>query len=78
MAAIAVGPIVEATRNIARLGARPAAAATAMRDEAGVLMETFNRFRDRVDEMVAREREFAANLDHEIRTPLTPFAPMPS
>jgi signal transduction histidine kinase len=36
-----------------------------------VLMETFNRFRDRVDDMVEREREFAANLDHEIRTPLT-------
>ena len=34
-------------------------------------METFNRFRDRVDDMVEREREFAANLDHEIRTPLT-------
>jgi signal transduction histidine kinase len=45
--------------------------ATARSDEAGVLMETFNRFRDRVDDMVERERQFAANLDHEIRTPLT-------
>ena len=41
------------------------------RDEASTLMEAFNRFRDRADETVAREREFAANLDHEIRTPLT-------
>ena len=53
------------------LGARPAAARRAASDEAGVLTETFNRFRDRVDDMVEREREFAANLDHEIRTPLT-------
>ncbi len=72
VAAIAVGPIVEATRSIARLAPRrdePTGAYPP--DEAGVLMETFNRFRDRVDETVAREREFAANLDHEIRTPLT-------
>jgi signal transduction histidine kinase len=40
-------------------------------DEASVLNETLQRFRDRVEEMVERERQFAANLDHEIRTPLT-------
>ena len=40
-----------ATRNDRPLGARPAAAEqTEPHDEAGVLMETFNRFRDRVDE----------------------------
>lgn len=71
VAAVAVGPIVEATRTIARSAPGQPAVAEARRDEAGVLMETFNRFRDRADDMVAREREFAANLDHEIRTPLT-------
>ena len=71
VASIAVGPIVEATRSIARWAPdRPPGPAEPL-DEAGVLMETFNRFRDRSDETVAREREFAANLDHEIRTPLT-------
>jgi signal transduction histidine kinase len=71
VAAIAVGPIVEATRSIARWAPQPPASGGAAPDEAAILMETFNRFRDRVDETVAREREFAANLDHEIRTPLT-------
>ena len=71
VAAVAVEPIVAATRNIARSAPDQPAASTLRSDEAGVLMETFNRFRDRVDDMVAREREFAANLDHEIRTPLT-------
>jgi signal transduction histidine kinase len=71
VAAIAVGPIVAATRTIARSAPDQPLGADGHRDEAGVLMETFNRFRDRVDDMVEREREFAANLDHEIRTPLT-------
>ncbi|MEO7057465.1 MAG: HAMP domain-containing sensor histidine kinase [Caldimonas sp.] len=71
VAAVAVEPIVAAARNIARSSPDQRSVATGRSDEAGVLMETFNRFRDRVDDMVAREREFAANLDHEIRTPLT-------
>lgn len=71
VAAIAVGPIVAATRTIARSAPDQPLPADEQRNEAAVLMETFNRFRDRVDEMVEREREFAANLDHEIRTPLT-------
>jgi signal transduction histidine kinase len=71
VAALAVGPIVAATRTIASSAPGQPMTATARSDEAGVLMETFNRFRDRVDDMVERERQFAANLDHEIRTPLT-------
>ncbi|MGB3046654.1 sensor histidine kinase, partial [Dokdonella sp.] len=42
----------------------------ARKDEAGRLLEAFNRMQDRVDRSIAREREFAANLSHEIRTPL--------
>ena len=71
VAAFAVGPIVAATRTIASSAPGQPLPTTGRNDEAGVLMETFNRFRDRVDDMVEREREFAANLDHEIRTPLT-------
>ena len=71
VAGLVVGPIVAATRTIARSAPGQPLAASAQSDEASLLMETFNRFRDRVDDMVEREREFAANLDHEIRTPLT-------
>ena len=71
VAAIAVGPIVAATRSIAGWLPEQLPADAPPRDEASTLMEAFNRFRDRADETVAREREFAANLDHEIRTPLT-------
>ncbi|HEY9281068.1 MAG TPA: HAMP domain-containing sensor histidine kinase [Eoetvoesiella sp.] len=39
--------------------------------EAGRLLEAFNRVQDQVDDSIAREREFAANLHHEIRTPLS-------
>lgn len=35
------------------------------------LLEAFDGAQRRVDEALAREREFAANLRHEIRTPLT-------
>ncbi len=48
----------------------PAEQRTASKDEAGRLLEAFNRMQDRVDRSIAREREFAANLSHEIRTPL--------
>ena len=71
VAAITVGPLVAATRNIARSAPDEAVPEGQHADEASLLMETFNRYRDRADEMVEREREFAANLDHEIRTPLT-------
>jgi signal transduction histidine kinase len=71
VARIAVGPIVEATHSIARWAPEARPPAGLEPDEAATLMETFNRFRDSVDDTVAREREFAANLDHEIRTPLT-------
>jgi signal transduction histidine kinase len=71
VAAIAVGPIVAATRTIARSAPGAPLGTSAECDEAEVMTETFQRFRDRVDQMVERERQFAANLDHEIRTPLT-------
>ncbi len=39
-------------------------------DEIGRLKDAFNRVQHQVDESIAREREYAANLHHEIRTPL--------
>lgn len=40
-------------------------------DEPGRLIEAFNRMQDRVDRSMARQREFASNLSHEVRTPLS-------
>ncbi|TGV10054.1 HAMP domain-containing histidine kinase [Alcaligenaceae bacterium 429] len=40
-------------------------------DEEARLMEIFNRAQDQVDATIANQREFTANLHHEIRTPLS-------
>lgn len=40
-------------------------------NESDRLMYIFNRVQDRVDASIADQREFSANLHHEIRTPLT-------
>lgn len=39
-------------------------------DEAGRVIEIFDRVQQRVDRMMAAQREFTANLSHELRTPL--------
>lgn len=40
-------------------------------DEVGRLIEAFNRMQGQVEKSIAQEKEFSANLNHEIRTPLT-------
>ena len=40
-------------------------------DEVGRLIEAFNRMQSQVEKSIAQEKEFSANLNHEIRTPLT-------
>jgi len=52
VAAIAVGPIVAATRTIARSAPGEPLETSPRSDEADVLTATFQRFRDRVGEMV--------------------------
>lgn len=49
----------------------PGASAAAHANEADRLMQAFNRVHDQVDASIADQREFSANLHHEIRTPLT-------
>lgn len=39
-------------------------------DEAGRLIRAFNRMQEQVEELLTHEREFAANLGHELRTGL--------
>lgn len=69
-----VAPLHELTERLASWGEglpRTEAQDDTYQDEAGRLLEAFNRVQDQVDRALATEREFAMNLSHEIRTPLT-------
>jgi signal transduction histidine kinase len=73
VAYLAVGPMVELTHRLSTWApGAPGAPGLAVHreDEAGRLIEAFNRVQNQLDRSIAREREFAANLSHEVRTPL--------
>ncbi len=66
-----VRPMVEVANRIAGWAPGSPGIKADRDDEAGRLIEAFNRVQDRVDHSIGQEREFSANLSHEIRTPLT-------
>lgn len=70
VAGVAVGPIVTLTDQLATWAPGAPDLAVTSDDEAGRLIEAFNRVQNQVDQSIAREREFASNLSHEVRTPL--------
>jgi len=70
VAGLAVGPMRELTDRLATWAPGAPDLAVPGDDEAGRLIEAFNRVQNQVDRSIAREREFSANLSHEIRTPL--------
>lgn len=70
VAAVAVGPLLELTDRLSTWAPGSPDMAVTRDDEAGRLIEAFNRVQNQVDRSIAREREFAGNLSHEIRTPL--------
>jgi len=70
VAALAVGPMLELTDRLSTWAPGAPDLAVQRDDEAGRLIEAFNRVQNQVDRSIAREREFSANLSHEIRTPL--------
>lgn len=70
VAGIAVSPMLDLTQRLSTWAPGSADLAVQRDDEAGRLIEAFNRVQNQVDRSIAREREFAANLSHEVRTPL--------
>jgi signal transduction histidine kinase len=70
LAAIVVAPLERLTARLyAWLPGETGGAPVASREEAR-LLEAFGRVQSRFEEAIAREREFAANLRHELRTPM--------
>ncbi|CAB3680231.1 sensor histidine kinase [Achromobacter animicus] len=70
VAGVAVGPLLDLTDRLSTWAPGSPDMAVTRDDEAGRLIEAFNRVQNQVDRSIAREREFASNLSHEVRTPL--------
>lgn len=66
-----INPLNVLTERLTRWIPSASTAMTVHSNEADRLMEVFNRVQDQVDASIADQREFSANLHHEIRTPLT-------
>jgi signal transduction histidine kinase len=68
-----VAPISSLTRQIRSLGERMSATPLAVEwgdDEVAELARTFEHYMFRVEELMRREREFTANVSHELRSPI--------
>jgi signal transduction histidine kinase len=66
-------PVATLSRQVATLvpGQRGAKLGTGVGDrEVGAIAEAFDRFLERLDDFVERERAFLADASHELRTPL--------
>jgi signal transduction histidine kinase len=70
-AGLILRPMMEVTDRVSGWAPGAPAIKVDRDDEAGRLIEAFSRVQDRVEQSIAQEREFSANLSHEVRTPLT-------
>ncbi len=70
VAAWVVGPIERLTTHLSAWAPDDGQAPVAQTDEESRLLDAFNRVQGRFERAIAHEREFIANVGHEIRTPL--------
>jgi len=71
VASIVVGPIERLTVQLGNWAPESSSTKDSGSDEEERLLDAFQRVQSRFEGVVAREREFVANVRHEIRTPLT-------
>jgi len=70
LARLVVAPLHRLTERLARWAPGNAAVEARNGDEEAVLLAAFDRVRSGLESAAARQREFAANIAHELRTPL--------
>lgn len=70
LAAFVVAPIERLTGLLEHWAPGAKRGSAGASNEEGALLEAFGRVQERLEHAIAREREFVANLRHEIRTPL--------
>lgn len=67
----AVAPMLTLSRHLENWAPGRSGLPEHQDNEAGRLIRAFNRMQEHVEELLTHEREFAANLGHELRTGLT-------
>lgn len=70
VAGIVVAPIRRLANQLADWSPSSTAPTVGTSDEETLLLQAFDQAQRRMDEALANEREFAANVRHEVRTPL--------
>jgi signal transduction histidine kinase len=70
LARIVVAPFRRLSEQLANWSPGERSTATTRSDEESLLLRAFDQAQRRLEEALVREREFAANARHEVRTPL--------